>query len=83
MFIIYGSSTALNRSLLLSCTLVFLNSFLNPAIYRWKMRPIQNAVMNVHKHFLVEKSFIALIVAEAVHVQCLDSVFSYKYAWSA
>ena len=44
---IYGLSTALNRLLLFSCTLVFLNSTLNPVIYCWKMRHIRNAVMNI------------------------------------
>jgi len=45
--IIYGLNTALNRSLLFSCTLIFLNSSLNPVIYCWKMRHVRNAVLNI------------------------------------
>ena len=44
---IYGSNIALNRLLLFSCTLLFLNSSLNPVIYCWKMRHIRHAVMNI------------------------------------
>ena len=43
----FGPSIALNRSLLYSCTLVFLNSFLNPVIYCWKMKHIRQAMMNI------------------------------------
>ncbi len=38
---------ALKRCFLFSCTLVFLNSSLNPAIYCWKMRHIRHAVMDI------------------------------------
>ena len=44
---IYHLSTALNRSLLFSVTLVFVNSSLNPVIYSWRMRHIRNVVMNI------------------------------------
>ena len=44
---IHGPNIALNRLFLLSCTLVFLNSSLNPIIYCWKMRNIRHAVMNI------------------------------------
>ena len=44
---IYGSNIALNRLLLFSCTLLFLNSSLNPVIYCWKMRHIRYAVMDI------------------------------------
>ena len=43
----FGQNIALNRSLLFSCTLVFLNSCLNPVIYCWKMRHIRQEVMNI------------------------------------
>ena len=39
-FRIYGSSTALKKFNLLSVTLIFLNSSLNPVIYCWKMRHV-------------------------------------------
>ena len=44
---IYGSNIALNRLLLFSSTLLFLNSSLNPVIYCWKMRHIRYAVMDI------------------------------------
>ena len=44
---IHGPNIALNRLFLFSCTLVFLNSSLNPIIYSWKMRHIRHAVMNI------------------------------------
>ena len=44
---IYGPNVALNRLFLFSCTLVFLNSTLNPVIYCWKMRQIRHTVMNI------------------------------------
>ena len=44
---IHGPNIALNRLFLFSCTLVFLNSSLNPIIYCWKMRHIRHAVMNI------------------------------------
>ena len=44
---IYGQSVALNRFLPFSCTLVFLNSSLNPVIYCWKMKHIRHAIMNI------------------------------------
>ena len=44
---IYGPDITLNRASSFSCTLVFLNSSLNPVIYCWKMRHIRHAVMNI------------------------------------
>jgi len=44
---IYGQSVALNIFLPFSCTLVFLNSSLNPVIYCWKMKHIRHAIMNI------------------------------------
>ena len=44
---IYGPNVALNRLFLFSCTLVFLNSSLNPVIYSWKVRQIRHTVMNI------------------------------------
>ena len=44
---IYGPNIALNRTLLFSCTLVFVNSSLNPVIYCWKMRHIRQAIMTI------------------------------------
>ena len=43
----FGPNITLNRSWLFSCTLVFLNSCLNPVIYCWKMRHIRQKVMNL------------------------------------
>ena len=44
---IYGLSIALNRLLLFSCTLLFLNSSLNPVIYCWKMRHIRHSIVDI------------------------------------
>ena len=44
---IYGLSVTLNRLLLFSCTLLFLNSSLNPVIYCWKMRYIRRSIVNM------------------------------------
>ena len=44
---IYSPNIALNRLFLFSCTLVFLNSSMNPVIYCWKMRHIRQAVINI------------------------------------
>ena len=44
---IYGPNITLKRTSSFSCTLVFLNSSLNPLIYCWKMRHIRHAVMNI------------------------------------
>ena len=44
---IYGPNIVLNRLLLFSCTLVFVNSSLNPVIYCWKVRHIRQAIMNI------------------------------------
>ena len=43
----FGPNMTLNRTWLFSCTLVFLNSCLNPVIYCWKMRHIRQKVMNI------------------------------------
>ncbi|XP_078349037.1 adenosine receptor A2a-like [Oculina patagonica] len=42
-----GPSTTWKRFSLSSCTLVFLNSSLNPVIYCWKMRHIRHAIMDI------------------------------------
>ena len=47
---IYGSSTTLKKCYLLSVTLVFLNSSLNPVIYCWKMKHIRQALMDSLKN---------------------------------
>ncbi|XP_078346718.1 adenosine receptor A2a-like [Oculina patagonica] len=46
-FAIYGPKIALKASLLSSCTLVYLNSSLNPEINGWKMRHIRHAIMDI------------------------------------
>ena len=46
-FRIYGSSIALKKFNLLSLTLIFLNSSLNPVIYFWKMRHVRHAIINI------------------------------------
>ncbi|XP_078345861.1 adenosine receptor A2b-like [Oculina patagonica] len=43
----YGPSIALQRLLLFSVTLIFLNSSLNPVIYCWKMRHIRHTIMDI------------------------------------
>ena len=49
-FRIYGSSIALKKYNLLSVTLIFLNSSLNPVIYCWKMRNVRHAIIDIlHK----------------------------------
>ena len=40
-------TSALNDFRLYSCTLIFLNSSLNPVIYCWKMRHIRHAIMDI------------------------------------
>ena len=42
-----GTIIALKKLFLISYTLVFLNSSLNPVIYCWKMRHIRHAVINI------------------------------------
>ena len=42
VFQISGPSISLKKVFLFSCSLLFLNSFLNPVIYCWKMRHIRN-----------------------------------------
>ena len=49
---INGTSTALKKFFLFSCTLVFLNSSLNPVIYCWKMRHIRHAIMDIPGNML-------------------------------
>ena len=46
-FRIYGSSTTLKKFNLLSLTLIFLNSSLNPVIYCWKMRHVRRAIIDI------------------------------------
>ena len=45
--IIHGPSLATFKSYLFACTLVFLNSSLNPVIYCWKMRHVRRAIMDI------------------------------------
>ena len=47
---IYGTSTAFKKFFLVSMTLVFLNSVLNPVIYCWKMRHIRHVLMNIRRN---------------------------------
>ena len=44
---ISGPSITWKRFLFYSCTVMFLNSSLNPVIYCWKMRHIRRAIMNI------------------------------------
>ena len=46
VFQISGPSIPLKKVFLFSCSLLFLNSSLNPVIYCWKMRHIRHAVIN-------------------------------------
>ena len=46
-FKIYSSSIALKKFNLLSVTLIFLHSSLNPVIYCWKMRHVRHAIINI------------------------------------
>ena len=46
-FRIYGSGIALKKFNLLSLTLIFLNSSLNPVIYCWKMRHVRHAIIDI------------------------------------
>ena len=45
--IFYGPLTAIKRVLVFTWTLTFVNSFLNPIVYCWKMRNIRRAVFIV------------------------------------
>jgi len=45
-------SIALTKFAILSWTLFFLNSSLNPVIYCWKMRHIRHALMNTLRHIV-------------------------------
>ena len=49
---IFGSNIALQKLLLFSVTLVFLNSSLNPVIYCWKMRHIRHAIMDIPRNIM-------------------------------
>ena len=49
---IFGSNIALQKLLLFSMTLVFLNSSLNPVIYCWKMRHIRHAIMDIPRNIM-------------------------------
>ena len=53
---IYGPNIALKRTLFFSCTLVFLNSSLNPVIYCWKMRHIRQAIMTTLRNMSWHKN---------------------------
>jgi len=44
---INGPSIEFKRCFLYSCTVVYLNSSLNPVIYCWKMRHIRHAIMDI------------------------------------
>ena len=46
-YAVNGSSLSLKRFSLFSCTLIYLNSTLNPVIYCWKMRHIRHAIMDI------------------------------------
>ena len=46
-YAVKGPSLPLKRFHLFSCTLVYLNSTLNPVIYCWKMRHIRHAIVNI------------------------------------
>ena len=52
---IYDPNITSKITLLFSCTLVFLNSSLNPVIYCWKMRHIRQAVMNILRNMSWQK----------------------------
>ena len=52
---IYGPNITSKITFLFSCTLVFLNSSLNPVIYCWKMRHIRQAVMNILRNMSWQK----------------------------
>ena len=51
--IISGSSFATKHLFIFSTMLIFLNSFLNPLIYCWKMRHIRNSIMNLFRNFML------------------------------
>ena len=44
---INGTSIALKKFYFISCTLIILNSSLNPVTYCWKMRHIRHAIMDI------------------------------------
>ena len=58
---IYGQSIVLNRFLLFSCSLLSLNSSLNPVINCWKMKHIRYAINHEHttERVSVQKSHIS------------------------
>ena len=56
---IYGRNITLKITLLFSCTLVFLNSSLNPVIYCWKMRHIRHAIMNILENMSWQKKHLS------------------------
>ena len=47
-----GTSIALKKLFLLSMTLVFLNSVLNPVIYCWKTRPIRRIITDIGRNVI-------------------------------
>ena len=47
-----GTRIALKKLFLLSMTLVFLNSVLNPVIYCWKMRPIRRIITDIGRNVI-------------------------------
>ena len=49
---IIGPSIALKKFAILSWTLFFLNSSLNPVIYCWKMRHVRHAIVNTLRHIV-------------------------------
>jgi len=49
---VYGTSIALKKFFLLSMTLVFLNSVLNPVIYCWKMRHIRRVIIDIGRNMI-------------------------------
>ena len=49
---IFGPSDVLRRLYFFSCTLVYLNSSLNPVIYCWKMKHIRHAIMDILRNII-------------------------------
>ena len=52
---INGPSLALKGFSVYSCTLIFLNSSLNPVIYCWKMRHIRHVIMDILRGVIVHQ----------------------------
>ena len=66
---IFGPSDVLRRLYFFSCTLVYLNSSLNPVIYCWKVKHIRHAIMDILRNiinWLRNPSSCAVIVESAM-----------------